>query len=126
SMPAFRLLEAFRASRRHLALVMDEFGAVEGLVSVTDLLEGLVGELPGDANEFDDVFTPRGENSWLVEGSASIDDVRRKLAFEPPADEEGAYHTLAGFVMARLGRVPRPADAFEYENLRFEVVDMDG
>jgi putative hemolysin len=126
SMPVFKLLEAFRTSHRHLALVMDEFGAVEGLVSVGDLLEGLVGALPGDPSEVRGSFVVRDENSWLVEGSAPMDEVASTLDFEVPAAEAGAYHTLAGFVMARLGRIPRTADVFEYEGLRFEVVDMDG
>ena len=126
SMAAFKLLEAFRSSHRHLALVLDEFGAVEGLVSVTDLLEGLVGALPGHESEAQGAFVQRDANSWLVEGSAAIDEVAEKFELETPAEEAGAYHTIAGFVMARLGRVPRTADAFEYASLRFEVVDMDG
>jgi putative hemolysin len=126
SMPAFKLLEAFRSSHRHLALVMDEFGAVEGLVSVGDLLEGLVGALPADPSEATGSFVTRDENSWLVEGSAPMDEVVSKLDLEVPEGEAGAYHTLAGFVMARLGHVPRAADAFDYDDLRFEVVDMDG
>jgi putative hemolysin len=126
SMAAFKLLEAFRSSHRHLALALDEFGAVEGLVSVTDLLEGLVGALPGHADEALGAFVRRDDNSWLVEGSAPMDEVAEKFELEPPAEEAGAYHTIAGFVMARLGRVPHTADAFEYGDCRFEVVDMDG
>ena len=126
SMPAFKLLEAFRSSHRHLALVMDEFGAVEGLVSVTDLLEGLVGALPADASEAAGSIVARDDRSWLVEGAAPIDEVVAKFDLEMPADEVGAYHTLAGFVMARLGRIPRTADTFEYGGFTFEVVDMDG
>ncbi len=126
SMAAFKLLEAFRSSHRHLALVLDEFGAAEGLVSVTDLLEGLVGALPGHASEAHGAFVRRDDNSWLVDGSAPIDEVAEKFEMEPPAEEAGAYHTIAGFVMARLGRIPRTADAFDYANCRFEVVDMDG
>jgi putative hemolysin len=126
SMPAFKLLEAFRSSHRHLALVMDEFGAVEGLVSVGDLLEGLVGVLPGDPSEAQGSFVRRDDRSWLADGSAAMDEVVTTLDFEIPEGEAGAYHTLAGFVMARLGRVPRAADNFEYGGLRFEVVDMDG
>jgi putative hemolysin len=125
SMPAFKLLEVFRSSHRHLVLVMDEFGAVEGLVSAADLLEGLVGALPGDATEAAGSIIPRGENSWLVEGAAPISEVAGRLEFEVPLEEAGAYHTLAGFVMARLGRVPHTADSFEHAGLTFEVVDMD-
>lgn len=126
SMGAFKLLEAFRASHRHLALVMDEFGAVEGLVSITDLLEGLVGALPGDPNDAQAAFVRRDDHSWLVEGSAPIDEVVSKFELEQPAEEVGAYHTLAGFVIARLGRIPQTADTFDYADFRFEVVDMDG
>jgi putative hemolysin len=126
SMAAFKLLEEFRSSHRHLALVMDEFGAVEGLVSVTDLLEGLVGALPGGPEDAGGVIVARSENSWLVEGAAPIAEIVTKFELEIPQDEVGAYHTLAGFVMARLGRIPRTADQFDYGDLRFEVVDMDG
>ncbi len=125
SMPAFKLLEAFRASHRHLAIVMDEFGAVEGLVTVGDLLEGLVGSLPADASEARGSFVARADGSWLVEGSAPMEEVTEKFSLEVPEGEAGAYHTLAGFVMARLGHIPRTADTFDWGNLRFEVVDMD-
>jgi len=126
SMRAFQLLEAFRGSHRHVAIVMDEFGAVEGLVTVTDLLEGLVGALPGDPSEAGGSFVARGDGSWLVEGSAPMEEVTTKFDLEVPEGEEGAYHTIAGFVMARLGRIPKTADTFEWHGLRFEVVDMDG
>lgn len=126
SMPAFKLLEAFRASHRHVAIVMDEFGAVEGLVTVGDLLEGLVGALPGDASEARGAFIARGEGSWLVEGSAPMEDVIATFDLEVPEGETGAYHTMAGFVMARLGHIPRESDAFGWGGMNFEVVDMDG
>ena len=125
SMPAFKLLEAFRAKHRHLAIVMDEFGAVEGLVTVGDLLEGLVGAIPADASEAGGFFVARSDGSWLVDGSAPVEEVTQKFNLQIPESETGAYHTMAGLVMARLGRVPRTADAFEWSGLRFEVVDMD-
>ncbi|MGE3886813.1 MAG: hemolysin family protein [Vicinamibacterales bacterium] len=127
SMPAVQLLDAFRASHKHMALVMDEFGAVEGLVTVTDMLEALVGHLPESAAEEAAAFVSRADGSWLVEGSASMEEVVERLALEPlPEEEAGAYHTLGGFVMARLGRVPATADWFEWGGMRFEVIDMDG
>jgi putative hemolysin len=126
SMAAFKLLEAFRSSHRHVAIVMDEFGAVEGLVTVTDLLEGLVGSLPGDASEAAGWFVARADGSWLVDGSAPMEEVGRKFELEVPEAEIGAYHTIAGFVMARLGHIPRTADAFDWGGLKFEVMDMDG
>jgi putative hemolysin len=127
SMKGFQLLEAFRASHKHVALVMDEFGAVEGLVTATDLLEALVGELPGNAHEAVGPYVQRGDGSWLVDGSAPMEAVAEKFELpSPPDDEAGAYHTIGGFVMARLGRVPEVADTFEWGRHRFEVVDMDG
>lgn len=127
SMPAVQLLESFRSSHKHMALVMDEFGAVEGLVTLTDMLEALVGHMPADASEAAGLFVTRADGSWLVEGSASMEEVMTKLALDDlPEDEAGAYHTLGGFVMARLGRVAQTADHFEWSGVRFEVVDMDG
>jgi putative hemolysin len=122
-----QLLESFRSTHKHMALVMDEFGAVEGMVTVTDMLEALVGHLPANAKDAASVFVARGDGSWLVEGSASMEEVMARFALDPlPAEEAGAYHTLGGFVMARLGRVPACADHFEWGGTRFEVMDMDG
>jgi putative hemolysin len=127
SMPAVQLLETFRSSHKHMALVMDEFGAVEGLVTVTDMLEALVGQLPANASEAASSFVQRSDGSWLIDGSASMEEVSARLGLEElPPDEAGAYHTLGGFVMARLGRVPKTADGFDWGDNHFEVVDMDG
>jgi putative hemolysin len=127
SMPAVQLLESFRGSHKHVALVMDEYGAVEGLVTVTDLLTALVGDLPADANEAQGEFVARADGSWLVDGSAAMEDVAAHFGLDSlPEEEEGAYHTIGGFVMARLGRVPKAADTFEWGGMRFEVMDMDG
>ena len=127
SMPAVQLLESFRSSHKHTALVMDEYGAVEGLVTVTDLLTAIVGEMPTDPNEAHGLFVSRADGTWLVDGSAPMEEVLERFALDPlPEEEAGAYHTIGGFVMARLGRVPRAADQFEWGGMRFEVMDMDG
>jgi putative hemolysin len=127
SMPAVQLLESFRGSHKHVALVMDEYGAVEGLVTVTDLLTAIVGELPADASEAQGAFVSRADGSWLVDGSAAMEQVAVHFGLDAlPEDEAGAYHTIGGFVMARLGRVPKAADHFEWGGMRFEVMDMDG
>jgi putative hemolysin len=126
SMGIFKLLEALKASHRHMAIVLDEFGAVEGLVTVTDLLEAFVGSLPTDAAG-ERAIVMRADGSWLVDGATPITDVLNDLGLdELPEGEAGTYHTLGGFVMARLGRIPRTADAFEWGGMRFEVIDMDG
>jgi len=127
SMPAVQLLESFRGSHKHVALVMDEYGAVEGLVTVTDLLTAIVGDLPADASEAIGAFVARADGSWLVDGSAPMEDVTAHFGMDAlPEDEAGAYHTIGGFVMARLGRVPKAADTFEWGGMKFEVMDMDG
>ena len=127
SMPAVQLLESFRQSHKHVALVMDEYGAVEGLVTVTDLLTAIVGDLPVDASEAQGVFVSRADGSWLVDGSAAMEAVLSHFGMDNlPEDEAGTYHTIGGFVMARLGRVPKTADYFEWGGMKFEVIDMDG
>ena len=127
SMPAVQLLDSFRSSHKHVALVMDEYGAVEGLVTITDLLTAIVGELPADAREAEGAFVSRSDGSWLVEGSAAMEEVQAHFGLDGlPEEESGAYHTIGGFVMARLGRVPKAADNFEWGGMRFEVMDMDG
>ena len=127
SMPAVQLLESFRNSHKHVALVMDEYGAVEGLVTVTDLLTAIVGDLPADASEAVGAFVSRADGSWLVDGSAAMEDVTTHFGMDNlPEEEAGAYHTIGGFVMARLGRVPKTADVFEWGGMKFEVMDMDG
>jgi putative hemolysin len=85
-----------------------------------------VGALPADAAEARGAFIARGDGSWLVEGSAGMEEVTSKFDLQVPEEEAGAYHTIAGFVMARLGHIPHTADNFEFGGLRFEVVDMDG
>ena len=126
SMGIFKLLEALKASHRHLAIVLDEFGAVEGLVTVTDLLEAFVGSLPTDAAA-DRAIVARADGSWLVDGATPIDDVSTEIGMDDlPEGESSTYHTLGGFVMARLGRIPRTADVCEWGQMRFEVIDMDG
>ena len=128
SMPAVQLLESFRGSHKHVALVMDEYGAVEGLVTVTDLLTAIVGDLPADASEA--VGLVRVARRRLVAGRRLRADGRsdRRISASTalPEDEAGAYHTIGGFVMARLGRVPKAADHFEWGGMKFEVMDMDG
>jgi putative hemolysin len=123
---ALRVLEAFRESGVHLALVVDEYGAVAGLVTLTDLVEEIVGELAAMEGEPSGAVQ-REDGSWLMDASLPMKDVKKILGIaRRPQGEEGEYDTLGGFVMTRLGKVPAPAEHFEWGGLRFEVVDMDG
>ncbi len=122
-----QLLDRFRGTHAHLALVLDEFGAIEGLVTPTDVLESLVGEIPDEAETEGGPVVWREDGSLLVDGALRLEDLAEDVDLGPlPEDEAGSYHTLAGFVMTRLSRVPRAGDHFTWGELRFEVMDMDG
>lgn len=125
--PALRLLDTFRENRVHLVFVVDEYGALQGVVSLHDLLENVVGEISFSPLPEEPEAVRREDGSWLLDGLMPLDRFKEIFGLERlPGEERGLFHTLAGFAMARLGRVPRTADRFVWRNLRFEVVDMDG
>jgi len=121
-----RLLEQFKRTHLPVALVVDEFGDVDGLVSLTDVMSAIVGELPGEPGEEPAVVT-REDGSWLIDGTLDLAGVKRAIGLKFLAGEEDeSYHTLGGLAMRALGRVPRTGDLFEQQGFRFEIVDMDG
>ncbi|MCC6879847.1 MAG: HlyC/CorC family transporter [Rhodocyclaceae bacterium] len=120
-----RLLESFRKARAQCALIVDEYGELEGLVTLTDVLTAIVGELPSsDVAEEEDVVK-REDGSWLMDGSVSVERFKSVLEVEDDLPDEEEYNTLGGFVMHMLGHVPSTADHFEWGGWRVEVVDMD-
>lgn len=124
---ALTVLEQFKRSGIHIALVTDEFGGVEGLVTLNDLMEGIVGDLPSVDDEEEPLVVMREDGSWLVDGGVDLDAFTELIDQDIfGIDQEGRYHTLAGFVMHVLERIPHEADHFEWQGYRFEVVDMDG
>lgn len=125
---AFQLLEEFKKREgMHMAIVLGEFGEVLGLVSLTDVLEAIIGELPHSNEDDERMVVQRDDGSYLLDGMLPIDEVLALLALPPlPEDERGDYRTLAGFVITRLGHVPNIAESFVWEGRRFEVVDTDG
>jgi len=127
SLNAAQLLETFRDNRMNLALIVDEYGSLEGLVTLADVLRDIVGTPLGDDAADADEITRRADGSWLVDGSLPLERLRTELDMDAPLPgEEGAsFHTLGGYVMHTLGRVPRASEHFEAAGLRFEVVDMD-
>jgi putative hemolysin len=125
---ASALFPLFRKSRRHMAIVVGELGGVEGVVTLEDVLEEIVGEID---DEYDDASTPpivrRDDGSLLVEGALSIDQVKRLLDVDALPDEETyRYDTLAGFVISLLGHIPTAGETVRWHSWRFEVLDMDG
>ena len=125
SMPVLRALEALRQARVSMALVVDEYGEVEGVVTVEDVLEAVVGDMPERRLGEEPAIVEREDGSLLMDGMLAIDEVKLALGFETLPDEK-TYHTLAGFILAQLGRVPEEGQSVAYGGWRFEVVDMDG
>jgi putative hemolysin len=126
SASVIQLLEQFRRTHLPLALVVDEHGQVAGLVSLTDVVAAIVGELPMEPGEEPDIVR-REDGSLLVDGGLDVDVLRRELDDDELfKEDQGEYHTVGGLAMLALGRVPNTGDRFEREGVRFEVVDMDG
>jgi len=121
-----QLLEQFKRTRNHTALVVDEYGEIEGLVSINDVMEAIVGDLPTEASDSDEEIVQRDDGSWLVDGMMSLDDFKEHFDLDMIEGEEtGDFQTVAGFVIFMLGRVPVTADRVEWGGFTFEVVDMD-
>ena len=121
------LLESFRKARQQCALIVDEYGELQGLVTLTDVLTSIVGDLPSSDTMEEQDIVQRDDGSWLIDGSVPIERLKTGLGFDDdlPGEDENAYNTLGGLVMYVLGRIPAVADQFEVAGCRFEVVDMD-
>lgn len=127
NMAALRALENFQTSGNHLAMVVDEYGGITGMVTDYDILEAIVGEIPEDHEDDDYLVFQREDGSWLFDGLIVIDQLKEILDIsEMPGEDRGIYQTLSGFVMSQLGRIPKTGAKFSFENFKFEVVDMDG
>lgn len=122
---ALGLLESLKQSPLHMALVVDEYGSLRGLVTANDILEAIVGELAEHGTEADPSIVQREDGSWLMDGGVAIDEIKETLGLRSLPDEDD-YDTLAGLVLAQLERLPSAGDHFTLGGYRFEVVDMDG
>ncbi|HQP31073.1 MAG TPA: hemolysin family protein [Deltaproteobacteria bacterium] len=127
SLRALRLLEKLKEERTHIVIVVDEYGSVKGLVTLNDILEAIVGELPS-LDESDEPYAVRREDgSWLLDGMLPMDEFKELLGVGRLAEEEtGRYLTLSGYVLTKMGRIPRAGDWFDADGLKFEIMDMDG
>jgi putative hemolysin len=121
TMFASRALEIFKEKGTEILLVIDEFGGLQGLLTINDIIEEIVGQIELEEPQ----ATQRQDGSWLLDGMLEVDEFKEifKLTGLPHEEE---YETLSGFVMVSLGRVPQTADHFEWHGLRFEIIDMDG
>ena len=121
-----KLLELFKQSKSHTAVVVNEYGSIQGLVTIADVLEAIVGDMPTPDPEDPDVVR-RADGSWLMDGLVSTARLKEILGLkELPSEAAGSYETLSGLMMTQLNRMPRVTDQFTWKEYRFEVVDMDG
>ncbi|HPO18012.1 MAG TPA: hemolysin family protein [Rubrivivax sp.] len=127
TLSGMELLEHFRQTGADMVFVVDEYGAVQGVITERDLLEAITGEFVGDEAGEEAWATQRADGSWLVDGLIPIPELKDRLALkEVPDEDRGRYNTLAGMVMLLLGRLPATGDSVDWGGWRFEVVDLDG
>ncbi len=123
--PILKLLDDFRRNGVHMAVVVDEYGTTQGVVTATDVLETIAGDLPELGEESEPMIIQRDDGSWLCDGLLPIDEFEDRIGLRGLHDE-GSFHTLGGFMIHKLGRLPHAGEHFTYRAARFEVVDMDG
>ncbi len=126
TLSGMELLDHFRSSTAQLVFVVDEYGEVQGMITVRDVLEAITGEFAVKSAE-DSWAVQREDGSWLFDGLIPTPELRDRLELkELPEEDRGRYNTLAGMIMLLLGRLPETTDKVDWESWRFEVIDMDG
>lgn len=125
-MNALEVVARLRSAKSSVALVIDEYGTIDGMVTLTDVLEAIVGDIPALDEHGEPAATRRDDGSWLLDGMMPVDELQMLLDLDELPQDADDYDTVGGLFMARLGRIPSVGDKFEWKDLRFEVVDMDG
>jgi putative hemolysin len=127
NMRVLQLLELFKKTPDHIAIVTDEYGGVQGLITLHDVLESIVGDLPASAPVEDTQIVKRKDGSWLIDGMLAIDEFKEEFDVESfPGEDRGVYRTIGGFCMYQLGTIPRVGDTFIWKKFKFKVIQMDG
>jgi len=124
SISVLQLLDQFQRSSSHLAIVTDEYGEIEGITTPIDILKAIAGELPELGSRERPDALQRADGTWLIDAHMPIEELQRRLGRRDMAGRD--YHTVAGFVLARLGRIPKAGDLLSWRDLRIEIMDMDG
>jgi putative hemolysin len=127
ALPVLKLLESFKETGLHIGLVTDEYGSIQGLVTLHDILEAIVGDVRTFGEPLERPVVVREDGSWLIDGSTPVDELKDILSVDVfPGEERGNYRTIAGLIMYLLQRIPSTGDHIEFGGMRYEVVDMDG
>ncbi|MDF5706401.1 MAG: hemolysin family protein [Nostoc sp. S4] len=122
-----KVLELFKQTVTHMALVVDEYGVIQGLVTLNDIMSEIVGDVPSTDGQDEPQAVQREDGSWLLDGMLPVEEFFELFGMEEwEFEERGSYQTLGGFVITNLGRIPAAADYFEWQGMRIEVMDMDG
>ncbi len=127
AMPASKLIEEFKKSGKHIALVVDEFGGLQGLVTLNDVMMAIVGNLPEREQRHEPKAFLRQDGSWLIDAMLDIDETKKSLGIDEdlPGEDINRYSTLGGFILSQLGHIPREGEKFHWDRFDFEVIDMD-
>lgn len=127
SMPALKVLELLKTPGNRAALVIDEYGGLQGMITLSDVLQAIIGDVPVPGEMFEPQVVQREDGSYLFDGQLQIDVLKDILDLDDlPEEEHAGFQTLGGFMMNQLGEIPTAGQYFEWDGLRFEVVDMDG
>ncbi|RNI29537.1 HlyC/CorC family transporter [Rufibacter immobilis] len=126
TMLAHAVLNLFRLRKQYMGIVVDEFGSVEGIITLHDILEAIVGDIPDTDELAEPLVVRRDQHSFLVSGSVPVRELNKSLKKKLLEEKSPDFSTLAGFVIHHLGRLPEVGEKFDYKNFSFEVVDMDG
>ncbi len=127
AMPAGKLIESFKKSGKHIALVVDEFGGLQGLVTLNDVMMAIVGNLPEREQRNDPKAMLRQDGAWLIDAMLDVDETKSSLGIEDdfPGEDINRFSTLGGFILHRLGHIPREGEKFLWDGFEFEIIDMD-
>ena len=123
---ALEVVARLRHNKSPVALIVDEYGTIDGMVTLTDILEAIVGDIPALDEKGEPAATQREDGSWLLDGMMPVDELQMLLDLDELPEDAYEYDTLGGLFMAQMERIPTVGDKFEWKDLRFEVVDMDG
>lgn len=127
SAKALQLLDEFRDAEAEFAFVVDEYGDIQGMVTLNNLMGAVFGPLAQSLEAGKPTVTPRSDGSWLIDGSLGVDDLRELLSLaDLPHEKEQEYRTLAGMIVAHFGRIPSVGEMFNFGGFNFEIVDLDG
>jgi putative hemolysin len=127
AMPAGKLIEEFKKSGKHIALVVDEFGGLQGLVTLNDVMMAIVGNLPEREQRHDPKALRRQDGTWIIDAMLDIDESKKSLEIDDdlPSEDANRFSTLGGFILHQLGHIPREGEKFQWDRFEFEVIDMD-